>query len=163
MVQCLLSKHERLSLNTRPTKNLLSCSSVIVTKKMKQIPVPVPHPYNPRYSRGRDQEDCASKAAPAKLFITTYLKRTDQKQGWRTASGGNSTCLASMTLSVQTQFHPPKNRVPRVWFQALSIFKLTHTCAFQCNKGRQECWHMSEVKASHESPEEGWKLESRHE
>jgi hypothetical protein len=43
------------------------------------------------------------------LFIRPYLKRTDQtKKGWRTALGGKSTCLGSMTLSVQIPVPPPE-------------------------------------------------------
>jgi hypothetical protein len=49
-------------------------------KKPKQIPVPEPHPCNTRISRDRDQEDCGSKPAYAKLFTRPYLKRTDKKK-----------------------------------------------------------------------------------
>jgi hypothetical protein len=30
-----------------------------------------------------------------------------------------------------------------------------YTCAFHCDMERQEFWHISEIKDSHESPEEG--------
>jgi hypothetical protein len=41
------------------------------------------HAYNPSYSQGRDQEDCASKSAPSKQFSRTYLKKNiPHKKGW---------------------------------------------------------------------------------
>jgi hypothetical protein len=80
VVQCLLSKIETPISNPRTTKKLLSSRSVFLTKKNKQIPVPLPHPCHAKYSRGRFQEDCASKPAPAKLFIRLYLKKNYQKK-----------------------------------------------------------------------------------
>jgi hypothetical protein len=40
----------------------------------------VAHTCNPRYSRGRDQEDCSLKPAPGKYFSRPYLKKPITKR-----------------------------------------------------------------------------------
>jgi hypothetical protein len=49
-----------------------------------------------------------------------------KKKGWKSASSSKNTCLASMTLSVQTSVpHPKKNRIPKVCSPDLCMCILT--------------------------------------